>query len=234
MTGETEWKTRKKRIGPKLDAAGWPRPKGKAPAPSFRTEEEATDNGPADYAFWLGDELVGVVEAKKVTVGPQNVLTQAQRYSRGARGTSHTYPDGFKCPFLYSTNGEVFWFHDVRDPMNRSRRVAGFHTPAAFEKYLGHDFDGACAKLLGTPRPLVAPALPGRGERRSREGHRRAQAKPSRRDGDGNCERMRLEDPANTNNNLQDDLTIAERRAVATAAQRALGARTWTEMLVGP
>lgn len=47
-------------------------------------------------------------------------------------------------------------------------------------------------------------------------------------------ERMRLEDPANTNNNLQDDLTIAERRAVATAAQRALAARTWTEMLVGP
>ncbi len=47
-------------------------------------------------------------------------------------------------------------------------------------------------------------------------------------------ERMRLEDPANTNNNLQDDLTASERRAVATLAQRALAARTWTEMLVGP
>lgn len=164
MSGEAEWKTRKKRIDPKLDAAGWPRPKGKDKAPSFRTEEEETDNGPADYALWLGDEMVSVVEAKKVTVGPQNVLTQAQRYSRGARGTSHTYPDGFKCPFLYSTNGEVFWFHDVRDPMNRSRRVAGFHTPAAFEEYLGHDFDGACAKLLGAPhdhgwlRPYQAAA----------------------------------------------------------------------------
>ncbi len=39
--------------------------------------------------------------------------------------------DGMHCPFLYSTNGEVFWSHDVRHPMNRSRRIAGFHTPAA-------------------------------------------------------------------------------------------------------
>ncbi len=29
MSGEAEWKTRKKRIDPKLDAAGWPRPKDK-------------------------------------------------------------------------------------------------------------------------------------------------------------------------------------------------------------
>lgn len=87
MTGEAEWKTRKKRIDPKLDAAGWPRPHGKSKLASFRTEEEETDHGPADYALWLGDEMAGVVETKKLTVGPQNVLTQAQRHSRGARRT---------------------------------------------------------------------------------------------------------------------------------------------------
>ncbi|MBX3273175.1 MAG: DEAD/DEAH box helicase family protein [Sandaracinaceae bacterium] len=159
MTGEAEWKTRKKRIDPKLDGAGWPRPHGKSRPASFRTEEEETDHGPAHYALWLGEEMAGVVEAKKLTVGPQNVLTQAQRYSRGARRTSKTYPDGFRVPFLYSTNGEVFWFHDVRDPMNRSRRVAGFHTPAAFEEMLGHDFDGACARLLARPHdhPWLRP-----------------------------------------------------------------------------
>lgn len=159
MTGEAEWNTRKKRIDPKLDAAGWPRPHAKSKPASFRTEEEETDHGPADYALWLGEEMAGVVEAKKLTVGPQNVLTQAQRYSRGAWRTSKTYPDGFRVPFLYSTNGEVFWFHDVRDPMNRSRRVAGFHTPAAFEEMLGHDFDGACARLLARPHdhPWLRP-----------------------------------------------------------------------------
>jgi type I restriction enzyme R subunit len=94
---------------------------GTASVRPFRTEEEETGNGPADYALWLNSQqLVGVVEAKKVTVGPQNVLTQAQRYARGLR-----------VPFLYSTNGEVFWFHDVRHPLNLSRRAANLHTPSA-------------------------------------------------------------------------------------------------------
>ena len=57
---ESERRTRKKRIDPKLDAAGWKRAKGAG----RRTEEEDTDHCPADYALWLDDQLVGVVEAK--------------------------------------------------------------------------------------------------------------------------------------------------------------------------
>jgi type I restriction enzyme R subunit len=75
---ESEWKTRKKRIDPKLDAAGWRLGRGKATPPAFRSEEEETAAGPADYALWLDQRVVGVVEAKKVTVGPQNVLTRAR------------------------------------------------------------------------------------------------------------------------------------------------------------
>ena len=37
-------------------------------------------NGPADYALSVGGEIVGIVEAKKLTLGPQNVLSQAERY----------------------------------------------------------------------------------------------------------------------------------------------------------
>ena len=37
----------------------------------------------ADYALVVDGQLLGVVEAKKVTLGPQNVLTQAERYSKG-------------------------------------------------------------------------------------------------------------------------------------------------------
>jgi len=37
---------------------------------------------------------------------------------------------------IYSTNGEVIWFHDVRHPLNRSRRVTSFHAPAALEEML--------------------------------------------------------------------------------------------------
>ena len=39
-------------------------------------------------------------------------------------------------PFLYSTNGEVIWHHDVRDELNRSRQIVRFHTPDAFAEML--------------------------------------------------------------------------------------------------
>jgi len=93
---------------------------------------------------------MGVVEAKKVTLGPQNVLTQAERYSRGVENGAFDF-DGFRAPFLYSTNGEVIWYHDVRHPLNRSRQVAAFHTPSALKEQLGRDFEGACDALAATP-----------------------------------------------------------------------------------
>jgi len=148
---ESEWRTRKQRIDPKLDAAGWRLPRdGKRSMKPSRSVEEPTSNGPADYALWLNQHIVGVVEAKKLTLGPQNVLTQAQRYAKGIADPIYNF-DGFRCPFLYSTNGEVFWFHDVRHSLNRSRRVAAFHTPAALLEMLGRDFDSACDKLRGLP-----------------------------------------------------------------------------------
>ncbi len=106
---ESEWLTRKRRIDPKLDACGWVRA---AKSPAHRTEEEETSAGPADYALWLDGHVVGVVEAKKLTVGPQNVLTQAERYARGLHNSPYNF-SGLRCPFLYSTNGKVNWFHDV-------------------------------------------------------------------------------------------------------------------------
>ena len=129
----SEWLTRKRRIDPRLDALGWSclRPGSANRGGCHRTEEEETDNGPADYALWLDGDVVGVVEAKKLTLGPQNVLVQAERYARGRRRAARSTSTASACPFLYSTNGEVIWFHDVRHPLNRSRRVADFHTPAA-------------------------------------------------------------------------------------------------------
>src|SRR5207247_2586024 len=96
--------------------------------------------GPADYALCLDGRILGVVEAKKITLGPQEVLTQAERYSRGATDNPMDF-DGYRVPFLYSTNGEVIWFQDVRHRLNRSRRVAQFHTPGALSQMLGRDFD---------------------------------------------------------------------------------------------
>lgn len=149
---ENEWQTRKRRIDPKLDACGWPLRDGNVVAlhQPTRIEEHETDNGPADYALSLDGHIVGVVEAKRVTVGPQDRLTQAERYARGIRSTHFNF-GGLRCPFLYSTNGEVIWFRDARNALNRSRTVAGFHTPSALRGLLDVDFDEVTAKLLATP-----------------------------------------------------------------------------------
>lgn len=144
---ESERLTRKKRIDPQLKNLGWRVVPFDPNAPldtlhGCAIEEYPTENGPADYALCLNGRIIGVVEAKKLTLGPQNVLTQAQRYARGLTSSLLNY-DGHRAPFLYSTNGEVIWFHDVRHKLSRSRKTTQFHTPAALSEMFGHDLDTA-------------------------------------------------------------------------------------------
>src|SRR5207253_2249037 len=157
---ESEWRTRKRRIDPKLDAAGWRLPPdGATPLRDpYRSEEEETDNGPADYALWFDHHVVGIVEGKRPAAGAQNIVTQAERYARGLRASPYNF-DGIRAPFLYSTNGEIIWFRDVRHPLNLSRPVAAFHTPAGLREMLAKDFGGACERLLQMPHehPLLRP-----------------------------------------------------------------------------
>jgi type I restriction enzyme R subunit len=160
---ESEYLTRRKRIDPMLEAQGWTiAPFDPSLPASLYTHhavtEYPTDNGPADYALFVGGQLLGIVEAKKVSLGPQNALTQAERYSRGVADGVGDWR-GFKVPFLYSTNGEVLWFQDARHSLNRSRRVVHFHTPAALQEMLTRDLDAACQILLARPNnhPRLRP-----------------------------------------------------------------------------
>lgn len=161
---EPERNTRKKRIDPRLKLAGWrivPFVPGQALelyGNAVAVEEFETENGPADYALCDHGEVLAVVEAKKVTLGPQGVLSQAERYSRGTSVNPIDYGDGFRVPFLYSTNGEVLWFHDIRAPLNRSRRVEAFHTPSALRELLDRDGDAETAALVAIPaHPMIRP-----------------------------------------------------------------------------
>jgi len=156
MSPEAEHTTRKRRIDPRLSRAGWHvepfRPElAVSDYTKAAVEEYETANGPADYALCDNGRVQGVVEAKKVTLGPQGVLTQAERYSKGVSQVPK-YQGEFGVPFLYSTNGEVIWFHDVRDQLNRSRRVSGFHTQQALDEMLTRDFDTEIAELAGVPQ----------------------------------------------------------------------------------
>jgi type I restriction enzyme, R subunit len=162
-TTESEAQTRKRRVDGALSAAGWtvapmPSDGSTTPTHAHAIEEYPTANGPTDYALWANAQPLGVVEAKKVSLGPQNVLSQAERYSRGFAQSPFNF-DGRRVPFLYSTNGEVTWFNDVRHSLNRSRRIAKFHTPAALQEMLTRDFEAACNWFASTPNnhPMLRP-----------------------------------------------------------------------------
>ena len=164
---ERESDTRSGRIDPKLEAAGWAvqnSPKMTVESSLWPTAltELPTHNGPADYALCVAQRVMAVVEAKKLTVGPQGVLTQAERYSRGIQQQPR-FQGEYGVPFLYSTNGEQIRFHDVRREHNRSRWVSGFHTPDALVEMAGRDLDTELTTLGGLPhnarlRPYQADA----------------------------------------------------------------------------
>ena len=108
--------------------------------------EFPTANGPADYALFVKGKLLGILEAKKVTVGPQEVLQQAKRYSAGAiQGVGNW--NGQRVPFLYSSNGEIVWFLDTRPEKHISRQISGFHTPDALEQFFSYDLQAASNRL---------------------------------------------------------------------------------------
>lgn len=150
---EPEWLTRKRRIDTQLKALrpAWdivPFREGMdlARLTHHAVTEFPTANGPADYALFVKGRLLGLIEAKKVGVGPQEVLQQAKRYASGAVEGPGNW-NGLRVPFLYSTNGELVWFLDARPDKHVSRQIAGFHTPDALEQFFAHDLDSAAEHL---------------------------------------------------------------------------------------
>lgn len=140
-----EYKTRKKYIDKLLIESNWGPIVQHEETKQYNhgsVEEHPTETGPADYALFHNKKPLSVVEGKKVAIGVQNVLQQAQRYSRGSKNSPFSFRE-FKIPFVYSTNGKIIWFQDLRHPLNRSREVAKFHTPNALEEFLSRNDDAA-------------------------------------------------------------------------------------------
>lgn len=155
MSDLNESETREKLINPMLVAAGWDivsydETKGLKNCNNCAIKEYPTKFGPADYALCVGGRILGIVEAKKVKSGTQSVLTQAERYSRGLPGSLFNF-NGYRVPFLYSTNGKQIQHHDVRHALSRSRQIFGFHTSEALVEKFNYDFEKRSAKFLDIP-----------------------------------------------------------------------------------
>jgi type I restriction enzyme R subunit len=158
---ELEWKTRKTRIDARLTNSNPPwrlmryrEELDPATLDGVAIEEFPTENGPADYALFVGGKLLGIIEAKKVGTSPQNVLEQARRYARGASPGSGHWRD-IRVPFLYATNGEVVWHVDERVSDALSSPVAHLPSPAELAWRFSLDLPAAVARLRSTPAKII-------------------------------------------------------------------------------
>ncbi|MBD1902694.1 DEAD/DEAH box helicase family protein [Trichocoleus sp. DQ-A3] len=166
MSKESEWKTRQQRINTKLRSLNpkWEIIKYRdgldtSALQCHAVEEYPTASGPADYALFVKGRFLGVIEAKKVSVGAQNVLEQAKRYSRTAFDGTGNWR-GYRVPFLYSTNGEIIYFLDVGGEQNIFRKIANFHTADALTELFEHDQAASYTRLQNTPIELIKRLRP--------------------------------------------------------------------------
>jgi type I restriction enzyme, R subunit len=127
-----------------------------AAAPGVAIREFQTHAGPADYLLFLGNLLVGVVEAKKAGVTLSSVEAQTRDYA--AKAPKPLQVPVRPLPFLYESTGIETWFTNGLDPEPRARSVFSFHRPEALLQWLDAELD----RRQGKPGAPSAPTLKGR------------------------------------------------------------------------
>jgi type I restriction enzyme R subunit len=105
-------------------------------------EEFPTASGPVDYALFVKGKLLGMIEAKRLSLGAEGVLGQTKRYSKGVANSIGEWRE-YKVPFLYSTNGELIFHLDVRREKNTSYELTDFHSPQALWERLNRTSEQA-------------------------------------------------------------------------------------------
>lgn len=98
--------------------------------------EYTTDTGPADYVLFVDGKPVGVIEAKKETLGQTITVTEDQTAGYAAAKLKWIQSTGQPLPFLYEATGVLTRFTDQRDPKPRSREVFSFHRPETLRVWL--------------------------------------------------------------------------------------------------
>lgn len=124
--------------------------------------EWLTEDGRADYALFVGLQVVAVVEAKRQRKDVSGAIDQAKRYSRGFKVWGNETLTGgpwgeFKVPFVFATNGREFlqqlrtksgiWFCDLRRPDNLRHPLPTWYSPQGLIDTLSQDIDQAHQRL---------------------------------------------------------------------------------------
>ena len=98
--------------------------------------EFQTDVGPVDYALFVNQKAVGVIEAKPENWGHR--ITSVEEQSGGyAKAKLKWVKNKEPLSFVYESTGAITRFTDSRDPKPRSREIFNFHRPETLQEWLG-------------------------------------------------------------------------------------------------
>lgn len=137
--------------------------------------EWPTETGPVDYALFVGQACVGVIEAKRSAEAVPAALEQAKRYARAIRLPPeafasdapfvHGSDEAYRVPFAFATNGRPYlrqletqsgiWAWDARLPTNRPVALPDWFTPRDLTERL----EQAIAAPGYTQDPADVPGL---------------------------------------------------------------------------
>lgn len=144
--------------GKNLAIAEWP------------TDSKISKNGYADYALFIGLQLVGIVEAKKANIDIPSVIDyQCKDYAQLIKSEHNEYVikqwGSYKVPFVFATNGRKYlkqietksgiWFLDLRNSSNAPKALQGWISPQGIMEQLEKDISSANATLQNTPFDLL-------------------------------------------------------------------------------
>lgn len=127
------------------------------------TDSAFFKNGYVDYAFFVGEKLVAVMDAKKVSEDVASTIdVQVKDYATHIKGEDLKYTVGkwgeYQVPFLFASNGRPYieqlrtksgiWYLDSRNPENQPYPIRNWFSPSDLIEKLGQNIDEANEALL--------------------------------------------------------------------------------------
>ncbi|MGI6014176.1 MAG: type I restriction-modification system endonuclease [Oscillospiraceae bacterium] len=134
------------------------------------TDSAVGNHGRADYALFIGLQLVGIIEAKAEHKDIPSVIDyQGKDYPRNIRAADAQYQIGawgdYKVPFTFATNGRPYleqyktksgiWFLDLRQSSNVPKALRGWMSPENLLELLGKNVDAGNRALEQMPFDLL-------------------------------------------------------------------------------
>ncbi len=134
------------------------------------TASTASKKGYADYALFIGEKFVGIIEAKAEHRDIPSVIDyQGKNYPRNIRKEDAKYQIGtwgdFKVPFTFATNGRPYleqfktksgiWFLDLREASNAPTALHGWISPDGIMELLEKDIQAGNHALQAMPYDLL-------------------------------------------------------------------------------